>query len=132
MIAAQKVYIAGPYTAPDPATRQENVDAAVEVAVRLLKRGHFPFIPHLTHYVDEWTKGTEFVLEWEDYIAWDLVWLHECDALFYLGPSRGSDLERSVAERLGKPIYCSLLDVPEGDGKGLLHDTVSELLNARL
>ena len=132
MSAAQKIYIAGPYTAPDPETRQANVDAAVAIAVHLLKRGHFPFIPHLTHYVDEWTKGTEFVLEWEDYIAWDLVWLNECDALFYLSPSRGADLELSEAERLGKPIYRSLVDVPEGEGKALLHHEVPDLLKARL
>lgn len=128
MINAQKIYIAGPYSSPSQSLRQKNVDQAIKVAVELLEKGHYPFVPHLTHYVDEWTRNSGIELSWEDYIAWDVVWLQECDALYYIGPSRGADLEREIAEFLGMPIYESLDDVPEGDGRTKAHAKASHLL----
>jgi len=112
-----------------PSTRERNVDKAIQVAVQLLAKGHYPFIPHLTHYVEEWTKCSGLELSWEDYIAWDVVWLQECDALYYIAPSRGADLEREIAEYLGKAIYESMDDVPEGDGRTNVHTDVSHLLH---
>jgi nucleoside 2-deoxyribosyltransferase len=128
MIEAQKIYIAGPYSSVERSVRQRNVDRAIAIAVELLAKGHYPFVPHLTHYVDEWVQGVGIELSWEDYIAWDVVWLQECDALYYIAPSRGADLERDVAEYLGKPVYLSMEEVPEGNGRTRVHDDVSHLL----
>lgn len=129
MGTAKKIYVAGPYSSPAQAARQLNVDRAIQVAVELLAKGHFPFVPHLTHYVDEWARASGIDLSWEDYIAWDAVWLQECDSLYYIASSRGADLELEIAEYLGKPVYRSMDDVPEGDGRIEAHEEVAHLLS---
>jgi hypothetical protein len=128
VVPAKKIYVAGPYSSPDAATRRANVDRAVEVSIQLLLRGHYPFVPHLTHFVDEWAQLSGIELTWEDYIAWDVVWLRECDALFYLGRSKGADLERRIAEHLGIPVFYAIEDVPVGDGRTKVHEEVHHLL----
>lgn len=42
-----RIYIAAPYTNGDVA---QNVRKVMEVANKLMDMGHFPFIPHLTHF----------------------------------------------------------------------------------
>ncbi len=106
------VYIAGPYSADTAEQRERNVQAAVDAGIALFLRGHFPYIPHLTHHVDLRAKETGIRLEWEDFISWDLPWLERCDALLYLGSSKGADLELQVAKRLGKRILRSVQAVP--------------------
>ena len=106
------VYVAGPYSASTVEGRERNVEAAVDAGVALFQRGHFPYIPHLTHYVDLRAKQTGIALEWEDFISWDLPWLERCDALLYLGSSKGADLELRFAKGLGKKIFSSIEDVP--------------------
>lgn len=107
-----KLYIAGPYTAPTEQQRMANVNAAIDAAIAAYRKGHFPFIPHLTHFVDVRAKQSSLPLQWEDYIRWDLVWLNECDAVLCLGGSRGADLELDAAKRLGKRIFSSVDELP--------------------
>jgi hypothetical protein len=102
-----KIYIAGPYTAPTAEGRQHNVNIAIDVALRLWKRGHFPYVPHLTHYIDERAVETGVPMAYEEYLAWDNEWLKACDAILYLAPSRGADIELGEAKRLGKRVYYS-------------------------
>ena len=106
------VYVAGPYSASTAERLERNVEAAVDAGIAVFQRGHFPYVPHLTHYVDLRAKQTGITLEWEDFISWDLPWLERCDALLYLGSSKGADIELRLAEKLGKRIFVSLEDVP--------------------
>lgn len=82
---ALRIYIAGPYSASTDEQRRNNVNAAKDAGIFLVQRGHYPFIPHLTHYVDERTIEIGTVLTWEDYIRWDLEWLKMCEAFLYMG-----------------------------------------------
>lgn len=107
-----KIYIAGPYTAETRTQRQKNVNVAIDAAFVILSKGHFPFIPHLTHFVDERAQELNVELTWEDYIRWDLVWLEKCDAFLYLAASRGADLELEEAKKLGKAIFYSIEEIP--------------------
>ena len=71
--------------------------------------GHIPYIPHLDHYI---------FLEMEDHEAenrqnnfwykYDMAWLDKCDALFYLGKSKGADAELKHAQKAGKLIFHSI------------------------
>jgi len=63
-----KVYIAAPYSAEREEERRKNTEAVIDVALALFQKGHFPYIPHLTHWVDKRAKETDVVMEWEDYI----------------------------------------------------------------
>jgi hypothetical protein len=110
-----RIYIAGPYQAPSAVHRQANVNKAIDAALRLLKKGHLPFVPHLTHFVDVRASELGTPLQWEDYISWDLAWLEVADALLLLGRSRGADIEYERAKKLGKIIFHSIDEVPNAE-----------------
>ena len=112
-----KIYIAGPYTAATEAERIKNVNAAIDASFVLFSQGHYPYIPHLTHFIDQRAKELNFKMEWGDYIRWDLVWLEFCDALLYLASSKGADLELKAAQKAGKKIFYSLDEIPSLDSE---------------
>lgn len=107
-----RIYIAGPYSAIDGATRQSNVQRAMDAGISLYLMGHFPYVPHLTHFIDERANSVGIHLKWEDYIRWDTAWLEVCDAILYLGASRGADIELDVAKKLGKQVFYSISEIP--------------------
>ena len=106
------IYIAAPYSADTKEKRKKNVETVIDAALVLFKKGHFPYIPHLTHWVDKRAKETKVVMEWEDYMKWHKPWLEACDAFLYLGSSKGTDLELQVAKDLGKIIFYSIDEIP--------------------
>jgi len=101
-----RVYVAGPYTHPDPV---ENTHKAIGAADALAEVGHIPFVPHLTLL---WHMVSPHPLQfWYDH---DMGWLEVCDALLRLpGPSTGADAEVARATELGIPVYHSIDDLPE-------------------
>jgi hypothetical protein len=109
---ALKIYIAGPYTAPTEELRLVNVQKAIDASFEIFRKGHFPYVPHLTHFVDLRANEIGHVLTWEDYIRWDLPWVEACDALLHLSSSKGADLELEFAKTKGKHIYYSTDDIP--------------------
>jgi hypothetical protein len=111
-----KIYIAAPYSAKTALEKQENTHTAIHAGLEVLDLGHFPFIPHLTHYVDQYVKRTDkFEMGYEDYIEWDEQFLEHCDALLHLDNSPGADDERQIAERDNKIIYGSVDEIPHAD-----------------
>ncbi len=104
----QKIYIAGPYTKGDVA---DNVRVAVFQGNYAALLGHYPFIPHLSHF---WhflqPHGYEF------WIGQDMAWLELCDAILTIpGESSGADKEVERAKELGLIIYKSVFDIPKVD-----------------
>lgn len=93
------VYIAAPYTAPDPA---ENTRRAVQAGAALLDSDLvIPVVPHLTmlwHLIAP--------RPYEEWIAYDRHLLRRCDALVRLsGDSPGADEEVAFAGELGLPVF---------------------------
>ena len=107
-----KIYIAAPYSADTEEEREKNVEVVISAALALFQKGHFPYIPHLTHWVDKRARETRVRMEWEDYIKWHRPWLEACDAFFYLNSSKGADLELQAAKDLDKLIFYSNDEVP--------------------
>src|SRR5713226_9943717 len=103
-----KIYVAGPYSSESLDVRLRNVNRAIDAGLFLLRLGHVPYIPHLTHFVDERAAETGVAMRWADYIDWDLEWLRCCDALLFLGQSKGANIELYEAQQLGKIIFRSL------------------------
>lgn len=102
-----KIYVAGPYSAPTEEETLANVQKCINVARVLIILGHNPYVPHLSHYVDE---GVNF-----GYDKWMVLteeWLRCCDALYQVAPSPGAERELVLAEELGKPVYLKLEEVP--------------------
>jgi len=104
-----KIYVSGPYSGSSKKETEENVKRAIDAGIQVWKRGHFPYIPHLTHYVKQRPTCD---LAWEDFIQWDRPWLEVCDAVLLLGESRGAHLEAELAKSLGKRVYKSIEEVP--------------------
>jgi hypothetical protein len=95
------IYIAAPYTKPDPAV---NTRSAILVAEQLRDKGFIPFVPHLTHL---WHLISPHEIDyWYEY---DIEWLKKCDALLRLpGESKGADNEVKVAQELGIPVFYDI------------------------
>ena len=105
-----RIYVAGPYTASTTVDIERNVAAAIDAGLHLWKEGHFPYIPHLTHFIDLRAAEVNLPMSYEEYLAWDLEWLKVCDAFLYLGSSRGADLELETARKIGLVIFRALAD----------------------
>lgn len=117
MVATPKlrIYIAGPYTASDPETVEAHVTAAIIAGLKVFEKGHYPYIPHLTHYIQVLSQSRHLManLRWEDYMEWDRGWLDVSDAILFLGPSRGADIELKRASALGKRIFRDISEIPD-------------------
>ena len=94
-----RVFIAGPYSHPDPVINTRNAILAGE---EVIKRGHIPFVPHLNHF---WHFLCSHDIDfWYEY---DLEWLRVCDIILRLpGESAGADNEVNRAIKHGiRVIY---------------------------
>ena len=97
------VYIAGPYTKPDPVANTRKAIAAGEAVATV---GHFPFIPHLSMF---WHLNHPH--DYEFWMHQCFAWLEQCDTLIRLpGFSAGADREMAKAHELGIPIFVSVGD----------------------
>lgn len=110
-----KIYVAGPYTPSNSnlhdAARaaHQNTMEAIRAGIKLIEKGHIPFIPHLTHFMHlEMQKP----LPASFYYEYDMVWLRDCNALLYLGYSKGAKRELDWAIRNGLRIFRSVHEVP--------------------
>jgi len=96
-----KIYIAGPYSNGDVAI---NVKIAIGAGERLAQVGFTPFIPHLSHF---W--HLLFPHEYSSWLAQDLEWLEQCDAVLRLpGKSKGADAEVKHAQEIGIPVFYNM------------------------
>ena len=103
----RRIYIAGPYTKPDPIS---NVRRAIEYGNTLLDLGYAPFLPHLTAF---WHLVTP--RPYEQWLGFDLEWLHACDAVYrFSGESPGADAEVVAAENAGMPVFATITDLIAG------------------
>ena len=104
-----KIFIAGPYTNPDPVVNTRN---AILAAEQVVARGHTPFIPHLTMF---WHLLAPHDLEW--WYDYDMVWLRFCNGVLRLpGDSKGADREVEYANSIGIPVYLNVDELPKGLG----------------
>jgi hypothetical protein len=108
---ALRIYIARPYTASSPYWVSQNVLSAIDASVEMMRLGHLPYCPHLSHYVDRRAKNTGVGFGYKDWMTLDLAWLEQCEALLYLGSSPGADRELDRATELGLTIYYSVAEV---------------------
>ena len=108
-----KIYVAGPYTGVTLEEIEENVQRAMEAGLKIWKKGHFPYVPHLTHWPDILSRELEIEMDWVDYMNWHAPWVDQCDALFLLAESKGALLEYNHAKEEGKEVFHSLDEIPD-------------------
>lgn len=100
------LYIASPYSHPDPAVREQRLDAAYLAVATLLSAGHVVFSP-IVHSHPLTRFGLP--LEWEFWERVDRRFLETCDEVVVLmlpgwEASRGVLAEIAIAWELGKPV----------------------------
>ena len=96
-----RIYVAGPMSIGD---MESNIRQAINAADWLIKLGHVPFVPHLTHF---WNLMSPH--SWETWLKIDESWLLVCDCLVRLpGESRGADREVAFCEANNIPVYVGM------------------------
>jgi hypothetical protein len=111
-----RIYVAGPLHPSKDSTELDqlmNVRNAIDVGVAIFKKGHRPFIPHLFYVVQARAYELKTPLTTDELMKWDHAWLMQCNALFYMGPSRGADSEFMVAHSRKIPIFTDLKEIPK-------------------
>ena len=98
-----RVYVAGPLTAMTDAGMEANVRNAMQVADELMKRGHAPFVPHLSHFAN--AVHPHAYREW---LEVDFAWVTRSDVLFMIADSPGTRQEVMVAAACRIPVVRSL------------------------
>jgi hypothetical protein len=96
------VYIAGPYTNPDPVLNTRN---AIKVGAEIWRQHQVPvLIPHLTMFMHFLQP-----MSLDGWYEFDKAQLEHCDALLRLpGPSTGADMEVEFAECNDIPVFYYL------------------------
>lgn len=97
------IYIAGPYTYPDPCV---NTNHAIHAGQAIMDAGHVPFVPHLNHL---W--HTVIPNPYETWMAYDHDWISKCDMMLRIpGKSLGADRDVQRANELGIPVHICTAD----------------------
>ena len=96
------VYLAGPYTKPDPAI---NTRAAILLGAEIRDRfGVRVYVPHFSHF--------EHLLQpkmWSQWLEIDFSWVEAADVVYRMpGESVGADEEVSLAKQAGIPVVYSI------------------------
>ncbi len=99
----------------------QNVQKATQAAIQVMKFGHIPFLPHLNYYLHI-NSDTEFPRDY--WLQYDNVWLDLCDALLYLAPCNGADVELARAKKKGLAIFYHISEVPNLYTNGIKQDLV--------
>lgn len=116
--APMRFYIAGPICprgdiSLHDASRvmKHHVDDAVSVAIALIEKGHYVYVPHLDYYIHiHHTAKRDFGTYW--YLLGVTFIEDWANAFYYISPSPGTNMECDLAEKKGMPIYYELDDVP--------------------
>lgn len=106
-----RIYVAGPYSAPTVEGCEANTKRAIDAGDEVVKRGHVPFIPHLNHIWDLRAKEKGVEYSHAFWLEWCLQWLPCCDALLFLGHSKGADMELDFAKKAGMQIFYSVDEI---------------------
>jgi len=92
------VYVAGPYTHPDPI---ENTRLAIDAWKTLVAAGYVPLVPHLGLLCQ-----LVYPMPPEWWYEYDLHLLERCDVMLRLpGTSKGADIEAEHAIAHNIPVF---------------------------
>jgi len=102
-----RVYLATPYSHPDPAVREARFQAVNTVAAKLMQDGHHVYSPishtHPIALAGDLPKGWDF---WEAYDRTFIEWAEEVHVYLADGwqESKGVQAEMKIAIELGRPV----------------------------
>jgi len=111
------IYVAGKYNAPTDGERLRNTNKAIDMGIQIYtKTGHYPHIPHLTHWVEKrMDYNGEPPRENDYWYNFDNMILPKCDGFLKIskdGESTGADMEEKMAKEYNLQIFKSFDDIP--------------------
>jgi len=112
------IYVAGKYNAPNDGARLANTNRAIDMGIRIYtERGHYPHIPHLTHWIEKRMDYKGMPPRPNEYwYGFDNMILPKCDGFLKIskdGESTGADAEEKLAKELGLTMFKSFDDIPK-------------------
>lgn len=102
------VYISSPFSADTDWEVRENVERAMKVAIELMQSGYVPLYTHGNYYLDLIAKKEGVDIPYDTWIENCVELLCRCDAMLYLGYSKGCNKELMRAIEEGIPVYFSV------------------------
>lgn len=113
-----RIYVAGPYSPSKncdshniPREVQHNVDKAIIIGNEIHELGHYAFVPHLSHYMHINPSSKTDFGTW--YYELDNTFIdYWANALFYISPSYGTDMELCRSKLRGYKIFYNLYEIP--------------------
>jgi hypothetical protein len=109
------IYLATPYTDPDPAVMEARFDLACRIAGYLMARGHVVFSPiahsHPIAVRCELPRGWEF---WEQQDAWMIDSASELVVAKMRGWERSKGITKEIEIAHGCGVPVRYMEVPDG------------------
>ena len=97
----QVVYLACPYTDPDPVVRKRRFDVATAVAAELIRAGHIVYSPiTMTHPIDIVLAGASNTLGSDYWVAFDEAFMEMCSEMVVIrlkGWESSNGIRREIA-----------------------------------
>lgn len=115
----KKVYVAGAMQADNILQVLENISVGVKYGAILLQNGFAPFVPHLD-IAFKLQQGAEYNVPMEYYYDYTMEWLKASECVVVCPNwknSKGTIAEINMAEALNIPVYFSIEEFLEMEGK---------------
>ena len=110
------VYLACPYTDPDPAVRRQRFEVATAVAADLIRAGRIVYSPiTMTHPIDMLLAGESNTLGSEYWVAFDEAFMEMCSEIVVIrlyGWDRSNGVRREVEFFTSRKIPIQYMDPP--------------------
>lgn len=107
------IYVSCPYSAETLEKKNQNVVNAMVAGIEIMCKGHSPLVPTLMHFMDLFArKCYDLDFTWDDFMRVCLDLLKGCDAILYMGSSKGCDIELEYAKQNGMKVFYSVEEIP--------------------
>jgi|HubBroStandDraft_4_1064222.scaffolds.fasta_scaffold27933_4 hypothetical protein len=109
-VARNVLYLACPYTDPDPAVRQSRFETATAVAADFIRQGRIVYSPiTMTHPIDVVLAGATNTLGSDYWVAFDEAFMEMCSEMVVVqldGWQKSNGIKREITyfKERGKPI----------------------------
>lgn len=104
------IAIAGPYSAPTEALREQNLSALNHAAAKVLEKGHIPLIG--VNAALPVIAAANIADRYKAIMDISMAAIAHCEALLLIGESPGANREKDYVLSKGLPVFYTLDEIP--------------------